>query len=145
MKSFNVGISALALLLIMSACASTVENSEIVDPATGSTAATDDPQFGLSETKNKQKQIELTANILEISKRPYGEMVISLDNDQVWIQKAPDRRFNINIGDTITIKKGKLSGYRLYRHDHGEYGAFGRMFGRIFGRGQQSTGVKRIQ
>ena len=72
-------------------------------------------------------------------------MVISLDNDQIWIQKAPDRRFNIRIGDTITIKKGKLSGYRLYRHEHGEYGAFGRMFGRIFGRGQQSTGVKRIQ
>ena len=64
MKSFNVGMSALALLLIMSACASTIENSEIVDPATISTATTDDPQFGLSEKKNKQKQIELTENIL---------------------------------------------------------------------------------
>jgi hypothetical protein len=139
MKPLNVGISILSVLL-MSACASTVENSEIVDPAPTS-AATNDPQFGLQVNR----QPELTANILEISKRPYGEMIISLDNDQVWIQKMPDRRFNIHIGDTITIRKGRLSGYRLYRHDHGEYGAFGRMFGRIFGRGQRSTGVKRIQ
>lgn len=142
MKPLNVGISILSVLL-MSACVSTVENSEIVDPATISAAATNDAQFGLPKMENRQP--ELTANILEISKRPYGEMIISLDNDQVWIQKMPDRRFNINIGDTITIRKGRLSGYRLYRHDHGEYSAFGRMFGRIFGRGQQSTGVKRIQ
>ena len=140
MQPFYVGISVVAVLL-MSACASTVENSEIATPTPISAAATDDAQFGLSETENKPQQTELTANILKISKRPYGEMVIALDNDQVWIQKMPDRRFKIKIGDTVTIREGRLGGYRLYRHDHGKYGAFGR----IFGRGQQSTGVKRIR
>jgi hypothetical protein len=55
----------------------------------------------------------ITAEVVKIRKRPYGELVIYLDNDQVWEQDHVDRRFRLSAGDTVTIKKGTFAGYRL--------------------------------
>lgn len=55
----------------------------------------------------------ITAEVVNIRKRPYGELVIYLDNDQVWEQDHVDRRFRLSIGETVTIKKGTFAGYRL--------------------------------
>lgn len=56
---------------------------------------------------------EITAAVVAIRERPYGELVISLDNGQVWEQKHADRRFRLDIGETVTVKKGPVAGYRL--------------------------------
>lgn len=56
---------------------------------------------------------DITAVVVEIRERPYGELIIRLDNDQVWEQKHVDRRFRLQVGETITIAKGAISGYRL--------------------------------
>jgi|GEM_PF-773142 len=60
------------------------------------------------------KRLEnITAEVVDIRKRPYGELVIYLDNDQVWEQDHVDRRFRLSVGETVTIKKGTFAGYRL--------------------------------
>ena len=55
----------------------------------------------------------IVAVIVEIRERPYGELVIRLDNGQVWEQKHVDRGFRLRIGETVTISEGAVSGYRL--------------------------------
>ena len=69
----------------------------------------------------------LTATIVKISKRGYGELVVSLENGQVWAEKIPNRSIRLSVGDNITIRQGRFGGYRL------------------FGRGKRSTEVTRIQ
>lgn len=56
---------------------------------------------------------EVTATVVEIRERPYGELIIRLDNGQVWEQKHLDRRFRLSVGETVTVKKGPVAGYRL--------------------------------
>lgn len=65
--------------------------------------------FGL---ENKGPR-EITARVTDIRTRPYGEMIIQLDNGQVWEQKHRDQRFRLEVGDEVTITKGLISGYRL--------------------------------
>ncbi len=55
----------------------------------------------------------IVAIVVEIRERPYGELVIRLDNGQVWEQKHVDRGFRLKVGETVAISKGMVSGYRL--------------------------------
>jgi len=72
------------------------------------TAAPDATGFGYD------RQLEsLTATVVKIRKHPYGELIVSLDNGQIWEQEHVDRRFKLRVGDTVTIRRGKVSGYRL--------------------------------
>ena len=70
------------------------------------TAAKDD--FGIDREPR-----EITAQVVDIRRRPYGELVILLDNQQIWEQKHVDRRFKLEIGDKVTVKKGAVGGYWL--------------------------------
>jgi len=56
---------------------------------------------------------EITARVANIMTRPYGEMVILLDNGQIWEQKHRDNRFRLDIGEDVTISEGLISGFRL--------------------------------
>lgn len=75
-------------------------------PAPASSPTEDD--FG----RNRGPE-EITAVVAEIRERPYGELVIRLDNGQIWEQKHLDQRFRLRVGETVTIKRGAVSGYRL--------------------------------
>ena len=55
----------------------------------------------------------LEATITEVSSRAHGELVITLDNGQVWAQKAPDSKMRLKAGDQVTIKKASLGSYML--------------------------------
>ena len=70
---------------------------------------------------------EFRATVTNIRKRPYGELIILLSNGQIWEQKHLDRRFRLEVGDEVTISRGKVSGYRLR------------------GRGNNSIQVERLQ
>lgn len=56
---------------------------------------------------------DMMATVAKISERPYGEMIVYLDNGQIWEQKHLDRRFKLRVGETVTIKRGAVAGYRL--------------------------------
>ena len=110
--------------------ATTGDISEVAAPApeeqlgVSANLAQQQPQ---AKTEGKPQRAEQTATILKISRRPYGERIVSLDNDQVWAEKIPSRSLRIDVGDTVTIKQGRFGGYRL------------------FGRGNRSTEVTRIR
>ena len=70
---------------------------------------------------------KLTAAIIKISTKRYGELILSLDNGQVWAEKIPNRSMRLNVGDLVSIRQGRFGGYRLS------------------GRGNRSTEVIRIR
>ena len=62
----------------------------------------DDPQAAL-----------LTAKVTEVSKQARGELVITLENGQVWLQKKVESYFPLKSGDQIHISPGALGAYWL--------------------------------
>jgi hypothetical protein len=56
---------------------------------------------------------ELTAVVTKISSRAHGELVITLDNGQVWTQIAVDTHFLVKLDDKVTVKPGVLGSFRL--------------------------------
>ena len=69
--------------------------------------------FGLRDQEAEQ----ISAVVTDIAHRPYGEFVVLLDNGQIWEQKHRDNRFRIDVGDSVTISKGFVSGFRLSAGD----------------------------
>ncbi len=55
----------------------------------------------------------MKATVTAIDKRPRGELVVTLDNGQVWAQKSADRYFPLEVGDPVAILAGSLGSFRL--------------------------------
>lgn len=68
---------------------------------------------GEQEQQNQPKVRSISAGVTEVSLRPRGEFVATLDNGQVWKQKDPGQRFPIKPGDRVTINAGLLGSYRM--------------------------------
>ena len=54
----------------------------------------------------------ISAIVTGIEKRPRGELVITLDNGQVWAQKEA-AYFPLKVGDPVAILAGALGSFRL--------------------------------
>jgi hypothetical protein len=90
---------------------------------TPATAQSAEDNFGraggavaLEESKQRElstpKIAALTATVVAISTRPHGEIVMTLDNGQVWSQTTFDSHFSVDVNDKVTIKAGTLGSYR---------------------------------
>lgn len=55
----------------------------------------------------------LTAKVSELGKLPHGELLLTLDNGQVWQQKPGDRAMRIKVGDEVTIRSASLGSFLL--------------------------------
>jgi hypothetical protein len=55
----------------------------------------------------------ISATVTAIEKRPRGELVITLDNGQVWAQKEAGAYFPLKVGDPVAILAGTLGSFRL--------------------------------
>ena len=103
--------------------------SEILSSTPSSSANLDNPtpeelekqsetDFGLEQTrrkkeKEKQKALEsIGGTVAKLSKRPRREIVVELENGQVWTQTSP-RFLTIRVGDEVVIKRARLGGYIL--------------------------------
>lgn len=82
------------------------------------------------DNKTATELKRLTATVTAVSQRPRGELLVTLDNGQVWQQKKPQSYFPIRIGDEVTITSGALGSFHL--------AVYGKMTGR-------STQVTRMQ
>ena len=60
-----------------------------------------------------KRPAEFTARVTEIGKRPYGELIVSLDNGETWVQKSAER-IRLKVGDEVRIKRGRFGGHRLF-------------------------------
>ena len=70
---------------------------------------------GAEEEKNKpasEKVDRLIARVTAIDKGARGELVVTLDNGQVWLQKEA-QYLPLETGDHVTILAGALGSYRL--------------------------------
>jgi hypothetical protein len=57
---------------------------------------------------------EYIATVVAIRERARGQMVITLDNGESWSEQYASRGFLVEVGDSVTMKKGLLSSsYRL--------------------------------
>jgi hypothetical protein len=56
---------------------------------------------------------QLTAKVAELGTMPHRELLLTLDNGQVWQQKPGDRAMRIKVGDTVTIRRASLGSFLL--------------------------------
>jgi pyruvate/2-oxoglutarate dehydrogenase complex dihydrolipoamide acyltransferase (E2) component len=100
-------------------------------------APAEDPvaEFGMNpeleakkpDDEKKKELREISAQVVEVSKRTRGELVVTLDNGQVWTEKDAEPYLRVKVGDTIVIKRNRMGGYRLV------------------GRGNRASAVTRIE
>lgn len=95
------------------AAAGTVAASAAVSPET---------DFGLTEAakrardpqKAQQEMPEsITGTVAAVGRRPAGELIVTLENGQVWTQVTVDQRARVAAGDTVTIRKAALGSHLL--------------------------------
>jgi hypothetical protein len=60
---------------------------------------------------------ELRAAVTKITSKPFGELVLELDNGQVWEQNEKKSTFVIKVGDTVVIKPAKFGSFMLSTQD----------------------------
>lgn len=60
---------------------------------------------------------ELRAAVTKISSKPYGELVLELDNGQIWEQNEKKSTFVIKVGDNVVIKPAKFGSFMLSTED----------------------------
>lgn len=61
----------------------------------------------------KAEADSISAKVTEVSTRPRGELVVTLDNGQAWVQKKVEPYFPVKAGDQVTINSGMLGSFRL--------------------------------
>lgn len=75
-------------------------------------------EFGLrapvaDDEADRRKVEQLQGKITSISSRPRGELVLTLDNNQVWAQKTAEPLMRLKVGDDVTIERGAFGSYLL--------------------------------
>ena len=55
----------------------------------------------------------ITARITTVAHRPTGELVVILDDGQVWVQIDTETKNRLKEGDTVTIRKASLGSFVL--------------------------------
>ena len=69
-------------------------------------------QFGKIQAHPADSIEKLYMTIAKIKKDPYGAMIITFDNDQVWKQ-TQTRRYRLKTGNKIYIERGALGSFML--------------------------------
>jgi hypothetical protein len=90
--------------------------------AVAATAPNPEADFGLTESAKRARDPEkvqeelpqsVTSKVTNVSRRPTGELVVTLENGQVWSQVTVDQRARVAAGDTVTVKKAALGSHLL--------------------------------
>jgi len=100
--------------------ASTVPAAAVA--ATAAVPLSKEERFGLrgdlKEEKSKQapelaELKELRATVTKVAAKPYGELILSLDNGQVWYEIQANSGIRVKTGDQVTIRAGALGSYSV--------------------------------
>jgi hypothetical protein len=79
-------------------------------------------EFGLSEAAKRARDPEkaretmpqsITTVVAKVVRRPTGESIVTLENEQVWEQAEPGTTVLLKAGDSVTIRKAALGSYVL--------------------------------
>lgn len=83
---------------------------------------TKEEKFGLrgdlKEEKAKQapELVELesvTGKVTKLAAKPHGQLIVTLDNGQVWYEIQANTGLRVKVGDQVTVKAGALGSYSL--------------------------------
>jgi fumarylacetoacetate (FAA) hydrolase family protein len=70
---------------------------------------------GPLEAKKLVNQLKSMSGIVAtVSTRPRGELVVTLDNGQVWVQNQAADFFTLKTGDRVEISVGALGSYTMW-------------------------------
>ena len=109
----------------MDGTASPSKATEAVPPAPGSSMTPQSPEeeFGMSDklerevkkaSGDKPEEIkQLSSIVLDVSHRPHGELLITLENGQIWLETKASSYFPIKIGDTVMIRRRAFGAFSL--------------------------------
>lgn len=75
------------------------------------------------EEAERREAEQLTATVTEVSTLAHGELLLTLDNGQVWQQKPGDRGMRVKAGDEVSIKRGSLNSFLLTSKAKGASGS----------------------
>ena len=72
----------------------------------------------LKEEKAKQapELMELesvTGKVTKLAAKPHGQLIVTLDNGQVWYEIQANTGLRVKVGDQVTIKAGALGSYSM--------------------------------
>lgn len=88
-------------------------------------AAIAEQRFGMNgqverrePTTQPPKIDKLTSRISAVGYKPHGELIIRLENGQVWEEADGEEPVNLKIGDEITIDTGVMGAYWLQYGKH---------------------------
>jgi len=99
-------------------CYDALAQSLVKNDVVADTAA---EMFGQDEKKYRERleastgykeTNSLQARVTDITRNAYGQFIVTLENGQVWRQ-FDSRRLRINVGDTVTIMKGRFGTFQL--------------------------------
>jgi hypothetical protein len=79
-------------------------------------APTAEQRFGARGdiSPDKHEEIdELTGTVTEVGTKPHGELIVTLDNGQVWAEKQSGSKVKLKAGDTVKIERGAMGSYTL--------------------------------
>jgi hypothetical protein len=92
-------------------------------PAPTAAASSGEDKFGyrgtiaraeLDKKEEEDKQFEqLTAKVTDVARQPRGELILTLDNGQIWQQKPGDHAMKVKAGDEVTIRRASLGSFLL--------------------------------
>jgi biotin carboxyl carrier protein len=83
---------------------------------TSTPAVSREDKFGARGELDREKREELkeiTGKVTEIGARPHGELVLTLDNGQVWAERTTNSKVKVKVGDTVKIESGALGSFTL--------------------------------
>lgn len=87
-----------------------------VAPPPAAPAPTAEQKFGARGDIKPDKHealTELTGTVTALGTKPRGELIVTLDNGQVWAEITTSSKIKLKTGDTVKIERGALGSYSL--------------------------------
>jgi hypothetical protein len=85
-------------------------------PQTAAHPASPQDKFGARgdlKPESHTELSELTGTVTALAKKPHGELVVTLDNGQMWAEIATGSKVKLKTGDTVKIERGALGSFLL--------------------------------
>jgi hypothetical protein len=90
--------------------------AQVAAPETATPAASAEDRFGARGELKRETHGELSeisGTVTAVSTKPYGQLVVTLDNEQVWAEIAAGSKLKLKPGDRVKIERGALGSYVL--------------------------------
>ena len=97
----------------------------VASAATAAAAAptlTKEEKFGLRGDLKQEKAKEvpelaelesLSGKVTKVAAKPHGQLIVTLDNGQTWMEIQANSGLRVKVGDQVTVKSGALGSYSL--------------------------------